>query len=39
VILGTAWTPLQPLLVNLSVIIGFDLVMIVIGTYAFTKMK
>ena len=39
VILGTAWQPLQPLLVNLSVIVGFDLVMIVIGTYAFTKMK
>jgi len=39
VILGKAWQPLQPLLVNLSVIVGFDLVMIVIGTYAFTKMK
>jgi ABC-2 type transport system permease protein len=39
VILGTAWQPLQPLLLNLSVIIGFDLIMIVIGTFAFTKMK
>lgn len=39
VVLGKAWQPLQPLLVNLSVIIGFDLVMIVIGTFAFTKMK
>jgi ABC-2 type transport system permease protein len=39
VILGSAWTPLQPLIVNLTVIGVFDLVMIAIGTWAFSRMK
>jgi ABC-2 type transport system permease protein len=39
VILGSAWTPLQPLYINLSVICIFDAVMIGIGTWAFSKMK
>lgn len=41
IILGGAWQPyqLQPLLVDLGVIAGFDLIMIVVGTWAFGKMK
>lgn len=42
VILGNAWTielQLQPLLVDLTVIGIFDVIMIVIGTWAFTRMK
>lgn len=39
VILGSAWTPLQPLYVNLTVIGVFDIVMIAIGTLAFSRMK
>lgn len=39
IILGGAWQPLQPLYVNLAVVGVFDVVMIVIGTWAFTRMK
>jgi ABC-2 type transport system permease protein len=39
IILGGAWQSLQPLYVNLAVVGGFDLVMIIIGTWAFTRMK
>jgi ABC-2 type transport system permease protein len=39
VILGSAWTPLQPLAVNLGVVCIFDVAMIAIGTWAFSKMK
>ena len=41
VILGGAWQPhqLQPLLADLGIIAGFDLVMIIVGTWAFGKMK
>ncbi len=39
VILGSAWTPLQPLYINISVICIFDAVMIGIGTWAFSKMR
>jgi ABC-2 type transport system permease protein len=39
IILGGTWQPLQPLYVNLAVIGVFDLVMIIIGTWAFTRMK
>lgn len=39
VILGSAWQPLQPLYFNLLVVLGFDVVMIIIGTYAFSRRK
>jgi ABC-2 type transport system permease protein len=39
ILLGSGYTSLQPIWINLSVIVGFDLVMIVIGTWAFTRMK
>ncbi len=39
IILGDAWTSLQPLYVNLAVICGFDIVMIIIGTLAFSRRK
>jgi ABC-2 type transport system permease protein len=39
VILGSGWTPLQPLYINLGVIAAFDAAMIGIGTLAFSKMK
>jgi ABC-2 type transport system permease protein len=39
VILGSAWTPLQPLYVNLAIIGLFDLAMIGVGTWAFSRMK
>ena len=39
VILGSAWTPIQPLYVNLGVVAIFDVVMIGIGTWAFSRMK
>ncbi|MCL2173142.1 MAG: ABC transporter permease [Nitrososphaerota archaeon] len=39
VILGPAWTPNNPLYVNLAIIAIFDLVMIGIGTWAFSRMK
>ncbi len=39
VILGSAWTPIQPLIVNIGVLVGFDLAMIAVGTWAFSRMK
>jgi len=39
VILGSAWTPIQPLYVNLGVVCIFDVVMIAVGTWAFSRMK
>jgi ABC-2 type transport system permease protein len=41
VILGTAYAPyqIQPLLVDIGIIGAFDLVMIGLGTWAFTRMK
>jgi ABC-2 type transport system permease protein len=41
ILLGGAWQPLQvqPLYVDLAVVGVFDLVMIAIGTWAFTRMK
>lgn len=41
IILGGAWQPyqLQPLLIDLGVIAGFDVIMIAIGTWAFGRMK
>jgi ABC-2 type transport system permease protein len=39
--LGEAWQPLQlqPLYVNLAIVGVFDAIMIIIGTWAFTRMK
>ena len=39
VILGSAWTPLHPLYINIGVIVVFDAVMIGVGTWAFSRMK
>jgi ABC-2 type transport system permease protein len=39
ILLGGTYVSLQPLWVNLAVICGFDLAMIVVGTWAFTRMK
>jgi ABC-2 type transport system permease protein len=41
VILGGAWAPfqIQPLWMDLGIVGLFDLIMIVIGTWAFTRMK
>jgi ABC-2 type transport system permease protein len=41
VVLGAAWTPLQiqPLWIDLGIVGLFDGIMIVIGTWAFTRMK
>jgi len=39
VILGSAWMPLHPLYVNIGVVVVFDVVMIGIGTWAFSRMK
>jgi ABC-2 type transport system permease protein len=39
VILGAAWTPLHPLYVNIGIVGVFDVVMIGIGTWAFSRMK
>ncbi|MCW3999578.1 MAG: ABC transporter permease [Candidatus Bathyarchaeota archaeon] len=39
VILGPAWTPIHPLPVNLAVICIFDVAMIAVGTWAFSRMK
>jgi ABC-2 type transport system permease protein len=38
VIMGSSWTPMQPLIVNIAVVCLFDLAMIVIGTWAFSRM-
>jgi ABC-2 type transport system permease protein len=37
VMMGGSWTPLFPLYVNVGVLIAFDAVMIVVGTYAFSR--
>jgi len=39
--LGGAWTPfqIQPLWMDLGIVALFDLIMIIIGTWAFTRMK
>lgn len=39
ILLGEAYVALQPLWVNLAVICGFDVAMILLGTWAFTRMK
>jgi ABC-2 type transport system permease protein len=40
VILGSAWaTPVQPLYVDLVVVCGFDVIMMIIGTIAFSRRK
>jgi ABC-2 type transport system permease protein len=39
VILGSDWTPLHPLYINLTIIGIFDIAMIIIGTWAFSRMK
>jgi len=39
VILGSDWTPLHPIYTNLAIIAIFDIVMIIIGTWAFSRMK
>ncbi len=39
VILGAAWTPLHPLYVNIGIVGVFDVVMVGIGTWAFSRMK
>lgn len=39
VILGDAWQPLHPLYYNLLVICCFDIVMMILGTVAFSKRK
>ncbi|HLE75938.1 MAG TPA: hypothetical protein VI864_07865 [Candidatus Bathyarchaeia archaeon] len=39
IILGGAWQPLYPLYFELAIIGVFDVVMIVIGTLAFSKTK
>jgi ABC-2 type transport system permease protein len=38
-ILGSAWTPMQPLYINIGVVVLFDVAMIAIGTWAFSRMK
>ncbi|MCW4019284.1 MAG: ABC transporter permease [Candidatus Bathyarchaeota archaeon] len=39
VLLGGTYVPIQPLWVNIAVICAFDVIMITIGTWAFTRMK
>jgi ABC-2 type transport system permease protein len=39
IILGNAWEPLHPLLYNLAVVCSFDLIMILVGTLAFSRRK
>ncbi len=39
VILGSAWTPIQPLSFDLVVVCGFDIIMMIIGTIAFSRRK
>jgi ABC-2 type transport system permease protein len=39
IILGGNWQPLYPLHYNLAIICGFDLIMIAIGTFAFSRRK
>jgi ABC-2 type transport system permease protein len=39
IILGSAWQPLHSQYLNLAVISGFDVVMIIVGTFAFSRRK
>jgi len=39
IILGGAWQPLQALYVNIAIVGVFDVIMIIVGTWAFTRMK
>jgi len=39
IILGGAWSPLNPLYINLAVLCVFDVAMIIIGTLTFNKTK
>ncbi len=39
IVYGSAWEPLNPLYLNLLVVAGFDIIMIIIGTMAFSKRK
>jgi ABC-2 type transport system permease protein len=39
IVLGAAWPPIQPLLIDLAIVVGFDVAMIFIGTMAFRRMK
>ena len=39
VILGSTWTPIHPLYINLAIIGIFDIAMMIIGTWAFSRMK
>jgi len=39
IILGNAWQPLHPMYFNLLVVCCFDVVMMAIGTYAFSRRK
>jgi len=39
VILGSTWTPNNPLYINIVVIAIFDIIMIAVGTLAFIRMK
>jgi ABC-2 type transport system permease protein len=39
IIIGPTWTPLNPLYINIAIIGIFDLIMIIIGTWAFSRMK
>jgi ABC-2 type transport system permease protein len=39
ILLGGTYASLQPIWVNLAVICGFDITMIAVGTWAFTRMK
>lgn len=38
-ILGSAWTPMHPLYINVGVVVLFDVAMIAVGTWAFSRMK
>jgi len=41
ILLGGAWQPyqVQPLLVDVGIVAGFDVIMIIVGTWAFGKMR
>jgi ABC-2 type transport system permease protein len=39
IVLGDAWSPLYPLYYNILIVCLFDVVMITIGTFAFSRRK
>lgn len=39
IILGGSWQPLYPFYYNLAIMCGFDIIMITIGTFAFSRRK